>query len=46
MNVICDYCGKPARYVDSAVVYGKSYGMICHCPKCKAWVVQTSIRRW
>lgn len=38
MNVICDYCGKPAQYVDSAVVYGKSYGMIYHCPKCKAWV--------
>ena len=38
MNVICDYCGKPAQFVDSSVVYGKSYGMIYHCPECAAWV--------
>lgn len=37
-KVICDYCGRNASYVDSAVVYGKSYGMIWYCAKCKAWV--------
>ena len=27
--ILCDYCGKPARYVDSAIVYeGRSYGPI------------------
>lgn len=37
--ILCDYCGKPARYVDSAIVYhGVSYGMIWYCPNCKAWV--------
>lgn len=38
MTVHCDYCGKPAHFVDSSVVYGRSYGMIYHCPDCKAWV--------
>lgn len=38
-NVICDYCGKPAHFVDSAIVYhGTSYGMIYYCPDCQAWV--------
>ena len=27
--VICDYCGTPAAFVDSSVVYhGHSFGMI------------------
>lgn len=39
MNVICDYCGKPAQFVDSALVYhGHSYGMVYYCPDCQAWV--------
>jgi hypothetical protein len=25
-KVYCDYCGRQAEYVDSKVVYGKSYG--------------------
>lgn len=37
-QVTCDYCGKPAHYIDSAAVYGRSYGMIYHCPDCHAWV--------
>ena len=36
--ILCDYCGKPARLVDSAIVYGKSYGPIWYCEGCKAWV--------
>lgn len=35
---LCDYCGKPAIYTDSSLVYGKSYGMIYYCPDCHAWV--------
>lgn len=38
MNVICDYCGKPAPLVDSTIVYGKSYGKIYYCARCGAWV--------
>lgn len=38
MNVICNYCGKPAEYVDSTIVYGSSYGMIYYCKPCNAWV--------
>ena len=39
MNVTCNYCGKPAHYVDSAIVYnGRSYGMIYFCPDCDAYV--------
>lgn len=30
--VICDYCGTPADFVDSSVVYhGHSFGMIYLC---------------
>ena len=25
---ICPYCGKPTEYVDSSIIYGRSYGMI------------------
>ena len=38
MNVICNYCGRPAEFVDSAIVYGSSYGMIYFCKACNAWV--------
>lgn len=38
MNVICNYCGKTAKFVDSAIIYGSSYGMIYFCKDCNAWV--------
>lgn len=38
VKVICDYCGTAAEFVDSSVVYGRSYGMIYLCPKCGAYV--------
>lgn len=37
-TVICDYCGRKAKYVDSKIVYGKSYGMIYYCGDCNAYV--------
>lgn len=33
-KVYCDYCGRRAEYVDSKVIYGKSYGMVYLC-RCK-----------
>lgn len=38
MKVMCNYCGKRTRFVDSTIVYGRSYGMIYYCPDCRAWV--------
>ena len=38
MTVFCNYCGKPAEFVDSIIVYGSSYGMIWFCKDCNAWV--------
>ncbi|MDO4549515.1 MAG: zinc-finger-containing protein [Clostridia bacterium] len=38
MIVWCDYCGKRAEFVDSSIVYGRSYGMIYCCRECGAWV--------
>lgn len=35
---ICPYCAGSTEYVDSEVVYGRSYGMIYLCRPCKAWV--------
>lgn len=35
---ICPYCGDKPEYVDSAVIYGKSYGMIYLCKPCDAYV--------
>lgn len=35
---ICPYCGKGTEYVDSSVVYGRSYGMIYLCRLCDAYV--------
>lgn len=35
---ICPYCGSVTEYVDSAIVYGKSYGMIYICKPCDAYV--------
>lgn len=37
-KVHCDYCGRRAEYVDSKVIYGKSYGMIYLCRNCMAYV--------
>lgn len=37
-EVYCDYCGRRAEFVDSKVVYGKSYGMIYLCRSCIAYV--------
>ena len=38
MKVYCDYCGHLAKYVDSEVIYKKSYGMIYLCSPCDAYV--------
>lgn len=35
---ICPYCGKKPEYVDSAVIYGRSYGMAYYCQDCDAYV--------
>lgn len=35
---VCPYCGCLSEYVDSAKIYGRSYGMIYACFKCDAWV--------
>lgn len=34
----CPYCGKESEFVDSKVVYNKSYGMIYPCKPCDAYV--------
>jgi zinc-finger-containing domain len=34
---ICPYCKRDTEYVDSSVIYGKSYGMIYICKPCKAY---------
>lgn len=35
---ICPYCGRSTEYVDSSVIYGRSYGMIYLCRDCRAYV--------
>lgn len=35
---VCPYCGKQTNYVDSSVIYGRSYGMIYLCHDCDAYV--------
>lgn len=35
---ICPYCGNEPKYVDSEVIYGKSYGMVYYCEDCDAYV--------
>ncbi len=35
---ICPYCGRMTEYVDSSIVYGRSYGMIYLCRDCMAYV--------
>lgn len=34
---ICPYCNGKTAFVDSAVIYGRSYGMIYLCGKCDAY---------
>jgi len=37
--VTCNYCGREAQLVSSAVVYGgRDYGPVWHCAPCRAWV--------
>jgi hypothetical protein len=39
MSPVCPYCKKPAKLIDSAVVYnGRSYGLIWDCRPCDAYV--------
>lgn len=38
MKVFCPYCGRKAEYVDSKIVYGKSFGKIYLCRQCMAYV--------
>ena len=35
---ICSYCNKQTQFVDSSIIYNKSYGMIYYCKKCDAYV--------
>lgn len=35
---ICPYCGERPEFVDSIVIYGKSYGNIYFCKSCDAYV--------
>lgn len=35
---VCPYCGSETEYVDSKIVYGRSYGMIYRCQPCEAYV--------
>lgn len=34
---ICPYCKCQTEYVDSSIIYGKSYGMIYYCKPCDAY---------
>ena len=35
----CDYCGRPAQFVDAKTVNPESgRGMVWYCPDCSAWV--------
>ncbi len=35
---VCPYCGRPSELVDSAIIYGTSYGNIYLCTPCNAYV--------
>lgn len=35
---ICPYCKQKSEYVDSKIIYGKSYGFIYYCKKDGAYV--------
>lgn len=34
---ICPYCKNYSEYVDSKMLYSRSYGMIYYCKECSAW---------
>ena len=34
---VCPYCSNESEYVDSSIIYGKSYGMIYLCKPCDAY---------
>lgn len=36
--VYCPYCEERARLIDSAEIFGRSFGMIWSCLPCGAWV--------
>ena len=41
MKIDCPYCGAKAEFRDSAMIYGRSYGMVYVCsnyPVCDAYV--------
>ena len=38
VKIDCPYCGEPAQYRDSEIIYGRSYGMIYICLACDAYV--------
>ena len=38
VDIKCPYCGNRAKFVDSKVIYGRSYGMIYLCRPCDAYV--------
>ena len=35
---ICPYCGKESELIDSAEIYGESYGAMYICRGCDAYV--------
>lgn len=35
---VCPYCGTKPDFIDSKVIYGKSYGMVYYCCHCDAYV--------
>lgn len=37
-EVRCPYCRRKAEFVDSKIIYGRSYGMIYLCRNCLAYV--------
>ena len=44
-KVICPYCGRVAKYVDSSVIYyGHSYGMAYLCRPCNAYAARCADR--
>lgn len=36
-GLVCPYCNGKTEFVDSSVIYGKSYGMIYLCKPCNAY---------
>jgi hypothetical protein len=37
-NPICPYCNQESQFIDSSVIYGKSYGMMYLCSDCDSHV--------